>query len=95
MQLMILRRKYTEPKPWILLGEKLVSEYFLYIRINSITMGLTIFENSKFRKYLFLTSLDAARAPDAESLIREAWNLLAEELGPEYCHGFARTLYRL
>ena len=47
-------------------------------------MGLTVFENLKFRKYLFLTSLDAARAPDAESLIREAWNLLAEELELEY-----------
>jgi hypothetical protein len=44
-------------------------------------MRLTIFENEKFRKCLFLISLDAARASDAESLIREAWNLLAEEAG--------------
>jgi hypothetical protein len=53
-------------------------------------MGLTIFENSKFLKFLFLTSLDAARAPDAESLIREAWNLLAEEAG-HLPHGSVRA----
>ncbi len=47
-------------------------------------MGLTVFENLKFRKFLFLTSLDAAREPHAESLILEFWNLLAEELEPEY-----------
>ena len=47
-------------------------------------MGLTVFENLKFRKFLFLASLDAARDPHAESLILEFWNLLAEELEPEY-----------
>ncbi len=84
MQLIVLRRKCTGPKPWILLAEDLGPEYFHYIRINLKTLGPTIFENAKFPKCLFLISLDAARAPDANSLIHEAWNLLAEEQEPEY-----------
>ena len=45
------------------------------------------------RNCSFLTSLDAARRSNAESLIREAWILLAEKLGPQYSHGFQMTLF--
>ena len=44
-------------------------------------MGPTIFEIKKFPKCTFLTSLDAARAPDAESLINEISILLVENAG--------------
>ena len=85
-QLVILKRKCTGPKPWILLAEELRSEYFLYIGVTSKTMGPTIFEIAKFPKCPFLTSLDAARRPDAESLICEVWIFLAQDLGPEQGH---------
>ncbi len=45
----------------------------------------------KFRKLFLLASLDAARVPDAESLICEVSILLAEEQGPEYSLRFQRT----
>ena len=45
----------------------------------------------KFRKLFLLASLDAARVPDAESLIREISILLAEEQWPEYSLRFQRT----
>ena len=38
-----------------------------------------------------MTSVDAARAPEAESLIQEVSILLAKELGLEYSLGFQRT----
>ena len=52
-----------------------------FIGVTSKTMGPTIFEIKKFPKWLYLTSLDAARRLDAESLIREAWIILDQEAG--------------
>ena len=62
-----------------------------FIGVTSKTMGPTIFEIKKFPKWLYLTSLDAARRLDAESLIREAWIILDQEIRPEYSLGFQRT----
>ncbi|MFN9901283.1 MAG: hypothetical protein ACK55Z_21385, partial [bacterium] len=55
-----------------------------YIRIYLKIMDQPYSKIQDIRKCYFLTSMDTARRPYAESLIRKAWNLLAEELGPEF-----------
>jgi hypothetical protein len=82
MQLIVLRRKCTGLKPWILLVEGLRSEYFFTLEYIRKPWDYQYSKIQDVRKRPFLTSLHTARRPDAKTLIRDAGNLLVEELEP-------------